>query len=79
MYDKLSVWVKDESGADKLVSLKEAGVGAMYLGSARSEFSINSTEDNHRNAQIRRTGFYLTEDGIARSMQQLDMVKQLIS
>ncbi len=79
VYDKLSVWVKDESGADKLVSLKEAGVGAMYLGSARSEFSLNSTEDNQRNAQIRRTGFYLTEDGIARSMQQLDMVKQLIS
>ena len=79
VYNKLSVWVKDETGADKLVSLKEAGVGAMYLGSARSEFSLNSMEDNHRNAQIRRTGFYLTEDGAARSMQQLDLVKQLIA
>ena len=79
VYDKLSVWVKDEAGTDRLVSLKEAGVGAMYLGSARSEFSLNSMEDNHQNAQIRRTGFYLTEDGIAKSMQQLDMVKQLIS
>ena len=79
VYDKLSVWVKDETGADKLVSLKEAGVGAMYLGSAKSEYSLNSMEDNHRNAQIRRTGFYLTEDGAARSMQQLDMVKQLIA
>lgn len=76
IYKQLSVWVKDSAGHDKLMSLKEADVGAIYLGSASSEFSLKSAKNNEQNAQVRRTGMYLTEAaGTARSIQQLDMVK----
>lgn len=75
IYDKLSVWVKDDEGNDKLMNLKKANVGAIYLGSVSTEFSLKSQENNQHNAQIRRSGIYLTEDGRANVIQQLDMVK----
>lgn len=76
IYEKLSVWVKDDAGNDKLIALKKANVGAIYLGSVSTEFSLKSEEDNRHNAQIRRSGMYLTEDGKSNVMQQLDMVKE---
>ncbi len=75
IYSKLSVWVKDEAGEDSLLSLKEANVGAIYLGNVRTDYALKSDEDNSHNAQIRRSGAYLTEAGVARSIMQLDMVK----
>lgn len=79
IYDKLSVWAKDDSGADKLMNLKEANVGAIYLTSMATNYALKSLEDNDQNAQIRRSGMYLTEDGVATSIQQLDLVKGLVS
>lgn len=79
IYDKLSVWVKDDSGEDKLLSLKDAKVGAIYLANMATNYALKSMEDNEQNAQIRRSGMYLTEDGLAKSIQQLDMVKGLVS
>lgn len=79
IYSKLSVWLKDDSGNDRMISLKDANVGAIYLASMTTEFSLNSDEGNKQNAQIKRSGMYLTENGTAGTMQQLDMVKALIS
>lgn len=79
VFDKLSVWQKDAQGTDKLISLKNAKVGAIYLANVASEYALKSKHNNEQNAQIRRSGMYLTEDGKARSIQQLDMVKELIS
>lgn len=79
IYEKLSVWIKDDTGRDRMETLKEANVGAIYLGSVASEYALKSDEDNQYNAQIRRSGMYLSEDGNANTIQQLDMVKALIS
>ncbi len=79
IYSKLSVWQKDDAGNDKLMSLKEANVGAIFLGNLATEYSLKSDEDNSHNAQIRKSGMYLSEEGKARSIQQLDMVKALVS
>ncbi len=79
VYKDLAVWIKDDKGNDKLVSMKDANVGAIYLGSAATDFALKSEKDNTYNAQIRRTGVYLTEDGQANTIQQLDMVNALIS
>lgn len=78
VYKDLAVWIKDDKGNDKLVSVKDANVGAIYLGSAATDFALKSEQDNTYNAQIRRTGVYLTEDGQANTIQQLDMVNALI-
>ena len=78
IYDKLSVWIKDDAGNDKMLSLKQANVGAIYLGNVKSEYALKSAEDNSYNAQIRRSGIYLSESGQSRTIQQLDMVKALV-
>jgi hypothetical protein len=75
IYDKLSVWLKDDSGQDKLISLRDANVGAIYLGSATTDYALKSEVDNACNAQLRRSGLYLTNEGISRSISQLDFVK----
>lgn len=75
IYDKLSVWQKDAAGNDKLINLRDAKLGAIYLGSARSEFALKSLEDNSHNAQIRRSGVFLHENGTAGLIQQIDMAK----
>lgn len=73
VYSKLKVWVKDSSGNDKLMDLKSADVGAIYLGSARTEFSLTDLATNDLNGMVRRTGMFLHEDGTAGTMQQIDL------
>ncbi len=73
VFQDLKIWTKDEQGKDLLVSIGKAGVGAIYLGSASTEFSLNSMQTNEQYGQIRRTGMYLTESGEARTIQHLDL------
>lgn len=78
IFSKLSVWLKDDAGNDRLMSLKDANVGAIYLASMATNFSLKSDEDNSYNAEVTRTGTYLTESGVANTIQQLDMVSGLL-
>lgn len=73
VFDKLLVWSKDASGNDRLVSIGKAGVGAIYLGSTSTEFSLKNQETNVANGQIRRTGIYLKESGEAGTIQHVDL------
>ncbi|MBP2636146.1 MAG: hypothetical protein H6Q72_2053 [Firmicutes bacterium] len=73
IYSKLNIWSKDEQGNDQMLSLKQAGVGAIYLGSTSTEFTLKD-EANQTQGQIRRSGFYLHEDGTAGTVQQVDLV-----
>lgn len=73
IFKDLRVWVKDADGNDKLMNLSEAGVGAIYLGSRNTEFSLNDLSDNHTNGVIRKTGMFLYENGQAGTVQQLDL------
>lgn len=72
IFSKLKIWSMDENGNSTLVDLKEAGVGAIYLGSSDTGFSLKGA-DNSTNAVIRRTGIFLYEDGSAGTMQQMDL------
>ena len=73
VYEKLRVWTKGADGADNLMSLKEANVGAIYLDSARTQFSLNDAATNETNGVIRRTGVYLKETGEAGTIQHVDL------
>lgn len=75
VFSKLRIWSKDEHGNDKLIGLGKAGVGAIYLGSANTEFSLNSAKDNSTNAVIRSTGLFLYENGHAGTIQHVDVAK----
>ena len=73
VYSKLRVWIKDADGNDKLLTLKEANVGAIYLGSVRTEFSLNDAETNEVSGVMRRSGVYLKETGEAGTLSHVDL------
>lgn len=72
VFDQLKVWSKDEQGKDKLISLKDAGIGAIYLGSSNTEFSLKD-DDNRTNAIVRKTGMYLRENGTCGTISHVDL------
>ena len=71
-YTRLSLWNKDASGVDTLLSLKQADVGAISLTRAATPFSLKD-ENNDLLGQIRSSGVYLKESGGIGSVQQLDL------
>ncbi|MFZ6657544.1 hypothetical protein [Undibacterium sp. TJN19] len=72
IYQKLKVWTKDATGKDQLQTLKQANVGALFLGNADTPFALKNAQ-NVSNGQIRSSGLWLTEDGKAQSLQQIDL------
>lgn len=75
IFEKLLIWTKDENGKDELYTLKEAGVGAMCLQRAETDFALNSLKNNQTNGRIRSTGIFLYENGNVGTMQQLDLAQ----
>ena len=76
IFSKLKVWCKDENGNDVLMDLKEADIGAIYLGEQRTEFTLGGA-DGYRDGVIRSTGVFLRESGGAGTIQHVDLsVKQ---
>ena len=71
-FEQLQVWQKDAQGQDRLRSLREANVGALYLGRVASPFSLRDAT-NQTLGEVRSTGVYLREDGGAGALQQIDL------
>ena len=72
IFHKLRIWSMDAQGNSTLVDLKTAGVGAIYLGYEKTDFSLNN-EQNITNAIVRATGMFLYEDGDVGTVQQMDL------
>jgi hypothetical protein len=72
VYESLKIWLKNEDGTDTLLGLKEADVGAIYLGSANTQFS-HIGGDFALSAMTRSTGLFLRESGGVGTVQQVDM------
>lgn len=72
VFSDLRIWMKDEDGNDRLLTLKEANVGAIYLGKASTQFSLQE-ESHQTNGVIRSTGIYLKETGEAGTIQHIDL------
>lgn len=73
VFSKLKVWTKNEDGTNQLMDLKEAGVGALYLGNADTKFHLNSEKTNETNGMIQKTGVFLMENGSAGTLQHVDL------
>lgn len=69
-FKELLVWSGDRN--NKLDKLGDRGVGALWLGSADSPFSLKDKANNLL-GEIRASGIYLTEDGQVGSLQQVDL------
>ncbi len=71
-FGQLSVWVRDEGGEDRLMSLKEAGLGAISLEAAQTRFD-HVDSDTELAGQVQQSGVFLFEDGRVGLMQQVDL------
>ena len=72
IFSKLKIWTKDENGKDQLINLLDADIGAIYLGSAPSQYSLTNSE-NYTNAIIKSSGIFLRESGGVGTIHQLDL------
>ena len=71
IWNELKVWMKNEDGTDKMLSMKDAGVGAIFLGETGTEFAQKGN-DGETDAVIRSTGLFLHENGGTGTIQQVD-------
>lgn len=72
VFSRLQLWHIDAEGEQRLMSLEEMNIGALYLKSINSPFMLTD-EDNNVLGVIRQTGLALLEDGDAITMQQVDL------
>ncbi|MCG8551897.1 MAG: hypothetical protein MI799_15960 [Desulfobacterales bacterium] len=72
VFSKLSVWTRDDAGNDLLVSLADAGIGAVYLDNADTGFELTDAE-NTLTGEVARSGMFLFENGNVGMIQQIDL------
>jgi len=73
VYARLLAFARDGQGREVLTPLAALGIGALYLGSVATPFSVN-TAGNETLAVVRRSGMWIGEDLSAGTLQQLDLV-----
>jgi len=66
------MFVDKDSGEAMLLSLKDAGVGAIFLGSVASEYELKGSGSDVI-GQIRRSGVFLNESGTVGSVHHIDL------
>ncbi|KFB77967.1 MAG: VCBS repeat-containing protein [Candidatus Accumulibacter phosphatis] len=71
-YAQLGVWTPDAGGGGKVLSLKEADVGALSLARVATPFDLRNGS-NETLGQIRSSGVFLQENGGVGSLQQVDL------
>lgn len=71
-WSQLRVWQPDAQGPGRLQTLKEAGVGAFYLGRVDTPFSLRNAA-NETLGEMRASSIYLREDGRAGTVNQIDL------
>lgn len=73
IFSALKIWYKDETGQDKLLNLKESGVGAIYLGNATTDYFLRSGNSFEVNGAIRKMGLFLYENATVGTIAHLDI------
>jgi len=76
VFSKLSVWTRDDNGEDRLISLKEACIGAISLESAAGGFDMTGP-DNLLKGRLKSSGVFLFENGNVGSIQQIDLAARV--
>lgn len=72
VFNSLEIWTKDPDGTDRLSTLAGKGIGAIYLGGISTSFDLKNQE-NDLLGQLKTTGIYVKEDGLAGTVQQIDL------
>ena len=74
-FAQLKIWTgRDSNGKDHLLSLKDAGIGAILLPSVDAPLTLRANaSDPDPQAQMRRAGVFVKDDGEAGMISQLDV------
>jgi len=72
IFDKLVVWSRDKDGNDTVYTLKELGIGAIFLGDVSTEFSFKG-DNNETLGIMRSTSFFLKQCGSAGTLSHIDL------
>lgn len=73
IFQQLRLWQPGANGGSgSLTSLKDANVGALFLGYQDTSFQLRGAQNEDLGA-VRASGVYLTESGEAGSLQQIDL------
>ena len=72
VFSKLRVWYKNGDGEEELVDLKEADIGAIFLGEQRTDMTMRGSDMNV-GGMMRSTGFFLKESGGMGTIQHVDL------
>ena len=70
-YSQLGVLMEGSDGKPQFISLQQAGIGALYVGSASTQTAIGSA--NGATGLLESSGVYLNNDGTAGSMQDVEV------
>lgn len=73
VFEKLKFWENDGSGKMTLKTLKEAGIGAIYLEKTQTSFHLKDNS-GHSQAVIKNSGIALREDGSVIAVREMDWV-----
>ncbi|MDL2294122.1 hypothetical protein LJC60_05775 [Ruminococcaceae bacterium OttesenSCG-928-D13] len=71
VFSQLRIWSKDADGTDRLFTLQELGIGAIYLGDVATQFSLTDSANNAQGV-MRSTSFFLRETGGAGTISHID-------
>jgi len=72
IYDKLVVWKRDKDGNDTVKTLRELGIGAIFLGDISTEYSFKG-ENNETLGVMRTTSFFIKECGSTGTLSHIDL------
>ncbi|NLO16579.1 MAG: hypothetical protein GX118_00065, partial [Arcobacter butzleri] len=73
IFNNLKIWQIDEAGNNQIISLAEAGIGAIYLANITSEFSYKQSVDK-QTAQLANNSIFLKENGSAGIISEVKFV-----
>jgi len=72
IFDKLLIWTKDDSGEEKFYSLKDKGIGALYLENVSTKFDFKDTQENLQ-GMMDSSSIFLKEDGKVGAIHEVDL------
>ncbi|MGA1932433.1 hypothetical protein ACH5BF_06875 [Arcobacter sp. YIC-464] len=73
IFKDLVIWEKNDKGDDKLISLSQAGIGAIYLGNSKTSFDYHQSIEN-RFAHLKQSSFFIKENGKTGLINGVDFI-----
>jgi hypothetical protein len=66
------IWTKDESGKEKFYTLKDKGIGALYLENISTKFDFEDKEENLQGI-MQASSLFVKENGKVGSIHEIDV------